>query len=129
MAKPTLPQTAQNVQCNYRDIWKVGYWCCSYEDLVCRKSIKFWILQKLIKISKSSTRNKMYQEFICSTLRSWLHKISTRIRVFSPGFENNRTLKCWFGNFPTSLYISGSMEKCQINISRYRYSPIQGRRS
>ena len=36
----------------------------------------------------------------CSLLRSFLHKISTRIRIFSPGLENNHTLKCCFGNFP-----------------------------
>ena len=37
---------------------------------------------------------------LSSTLRSCFHKISTRIRIFSPGLENNHILKKNFGNFP-----------------------------
>ena len=38
---------------------------------------------------------------MCFVFHSWLHRISIRIRNLSPGLENNHTLKCYFGNFPT----------------------------
>ena len=49
----------------------------------------------------------------------------TRIRIFPPGLEDNYTLKCWSGNFPTSLIYVIKLENCQNNISMYRCSPIQ----
>ena len=44
----------------------------------------------------------------------------------SPGFENNYTLKCWFGIFPTIFTYIIMLENCQINISVYGCSSIQG---
>ena len=46
--------------------------------------------------------------------------------TLSPGFENNHTFRCWSGNFPTILTYIIVLENCQINISVYGCSPIQG---
>ena len=51
--------------------------------------------------------------------------LSTRIWTLSPGLENNHTLKCVYGIFPTTLN-KIMLEKCQNNISVYGCSPIQG---
>ena len=50
-------------------------------------------------------------------------------RIFPPGLDNNDTLKCWSGNFPTSLIYMIMLENCQNNISMYCCSPIQEERS
>ena len=50
-------------------------------------------------------------------------------KILSPGLENYHTLKCCSGNFPTWSYMSRWLEKYQINIWMYGYSPIQGIRS
>ena len=50
-------------------------------------------------------------------------------KILSPGLENNHTLKCCSGNFPTYSYMSRLLEKYQINIWMYGYSQIQGTRS
>ena len=52
--------------------------------------------------------------------------LSTIIWTLSPGLENNRTLKCWSGIFPTILTYIIMLENCQNNISVYGCSPIQG---
>ena len=52
----------------------------------------------------------------------------TRIRTFSPGLENNNTLKCWSGIFPWTLIYIIMLKNCQNNISMYGCSPIQGKR-
>ena len=46
--------------------------------------------------------------------------------TLSPRFENNHTLKCWSGIFPTILTYMIMLENCQNNISVYGCSPIQG---
>ena len=46
--------------------------------------------------------------------------------TLSPGFENNHTLKCWSGIFPTILTYIIMLENCQNNISVYVCTPIQG---
>ena len=43
--------------------------------------------------------------------------------------ENNHTLKCCSGNFPTSSYTLRLLEKYQINIWMHGYSQIHGTRS
>ena len=55
--------------------------------------------------------------------------LSTRIWTLSRGLENNNTLKCWFGIFPTILTYMIMLENCQNNILVYGCSPIQGTRS
>ena len=52
--------------------------------------------------------------------------LSTRIWTLSPGLENNHTLKCWSGIFPTILTHMIILENCQNNILVYGCSPIQG---
>ena len=52
--------------------------------------------------------------------------LSTRIWTLSPGLENNHTIKCWSGIFPTILTYIIMLENCQNNISVYGCSPIQG---
>ena len=47
-------------------------------------------------------------------------------KMLSPGLENNPTLKCGSRNFSTESYMSRLLEKYQINIWVYGYSPIQG---
>ena len=54
--------------------------------------------------------------------------LSTRIWTLSPGLENNQTLKCWSGIFPTILTYTSMLENCQNNISVYGCSPIQGKK-
>ena len=49
--------------------------------------------------------------------------------ILSPGLENNHTLKCCSGNFPTLSYMSRLLEKYEINIWMYGYTQIQGTRS
>ena len=52
--------------------------------------------------------------------------LSTGIWTFSPGLENNHTLKSWSGIFPTILTYMIMLENCQNNISGYGCSQIQG---
>ena len=66
---------------------------------------------------------------LCGTLGSWLHWISTIIRILSPGLENNNTLKWCYGNFPTKQHSSGLLEKYQNNILMHCCPPTQGTRS
>ena len=66
--------------------------------------------------------------YICFTLRFWLCTFFTIIRNLSPGWENNHTLKCCSGNFPTKPYMSGLLDKYRTNISMYCCSPFQGTR-
>ena len=47
--------------------------------------------------------------------------------TLSPGFENNRTFKCWSGIFPNILTYMIMLENCLNNISMYGCSPIQGK--
>ena len=54
---------------------------------------------------------------ICPVLSTW-------IWTLSPGLENNHTL--WSGIFPTILTYMIMLENCQIDISVYGCSPIQG---
>ena len=81
--------------------------------------LHFWEKKSLIDVNTES-------KCLSSTLRSWLHKISTRIRIFSPGLENIVTLKCWSGILPWTLIYMMMLENCQTNISMYGCSPIQG---
>ena len=47
----------------------------------------------------------------------------------SPGLENNHTLKCCSGNFPTYSYMLRLLEKYQFNIWMCGYCQIQRTRS
>ena len=66
---------------------------------------------------------------LCGTLRSWLHWISTIIRILSPGLGNDNTLNWCYGNFPTKQHSSGLLEKYQNNILMHCYPPTLGTRS
>ena len=50
----------------------------------------------------------------------------TRIWTLSPGLENDHTLKCWSGIFPSILTYMIMLENCQSNILLYGCFPIQG---
>ena len=52
--------------------------------------------------------------------------LSTRIWTLSSWLENNHTLKCWSGIFPTILTYMIMLKNCKNNISVYGCSPIQG---
>ena len=54
--------------------------------------------------------------------------LSTKIGTFSPGLENNDTLKCWSNNNPTTLTYVVRLENCLKNISINGCSPIKGKR-
>ena len=62
----------------------------------------------------------------CRTTGQICAILSTRIWTLSPGLENNHTLKCWSGIFPTILTYVCMLENCQNNILVYGCSPIQG---
>ena len=51
-----------------------------------------------------------------------------RNKFWSPGLENNHTLKYCLGNLATLLYMLWLLDKYQINIWMYGYSQTQGTR-
>ena len=60
---------------------------------------------------------------ICHTLRSWLHYMPAMIRTFSPGLENNDTLKCSSINFPGNIkYFSISAKLLEIHFNVLLFS-------
>ena len=61
---------------------------------------------------------------ICCTLRSGLHEISTMIRTFPHGLENNHTCKWISGNFPRILMYILFLENCLKSIWKHGCSPI-----
>ena len=61
--------------------------------------------------------SKKARVYICPLL-------STKNKIFSPGLENNNTLKCISDNFPNMLTYMLFLKKCWNYISMYRCSPI-----
>ena len=103
----------------------------SYIEMLLRQFSNITIYIKLVKFRTSismyrcspiqGTRRWKSTEQICPLL-------STRIRTFSPRFENNDRLKCWSGIFPKTLIYVVMMENCRNNNWMYGYSPIQRKR-
>ena len=65
--------------------------------------------------------------FICFTLRSWVHEVFSRFRMFSPGLGDNYAVKCGSGIFPHTKYMSRCVENSQNHTLLLSISPIPGR--
>ena len=60
---------------------------------------------------------------LCCTLRSGLHEISTMIRTFPHGLENNHACKWISDNFPGMLTCVLFLENCLKSICMHGCSP------
>ena len=78
--------------------------------------INIWIY------SDSQIQGTRYQK-IWRTTGQICPILSTRIWTLSPGLENNHTLKCWSGIFPTTWTYMLMFKNCQNQISVYGFMP------
>ena len=62
--------------------------------------------------------------YIFCTLRCGLHEITTLIRTFPHGLENNHARKWTCNNFQEMLTYVFFLENCPKNICIHSYSPI-----
>ena len=65
-------------------------------------------------------------DFLCSTLRSWVHNMFSHFRTVSPGLGDNYASKCSSANFPHTKYVSLCVEKSQNHTLMFHFSPIWG---
>ena len=113
-------------------VWKRLFWSYfnrgSLNDLMNYSTMKVFVEQpQLYRVSQTTSHDKLNQGiwiYICCTLRSGLHKISTMIRAFPHGLENNHACKWISDNFPRMLTYILFLENCLKSICLHDCSPI-----
>ena len=78
---------------------------------------------------KHEEQKKWKIRCLCCTLRSGLHEISTMIRTFPCGLENNHACKWISDNFPVITHMPALMENCRKSICMHGCSPIHKEKS
>ena len=83
-------------------------------------------VEQPLDLPRSAKKSQPLLEAICCTLRSRLHDISTMVRAFPGGLENNHACKWISDVFPGILTYVLFLENCQESICLHGCAPIHG---
>ena len=110
----------------YRSQFKPNFACIFYNFLENHKYC-FRII-RLVSVWHQMRGTGNNKNYLCCTLRSWVHDIFSHYRTVSPRLGDNCASKCCSDNFPHTKYMSPCVENSQNHTLMIRCSPIAGRR-